>query len=359
LTIRPLAAILGHVPPLKETAVDTYYRMLGDIEAGRIEPVYYLCGPERLLIDRLVVALRRAVLDPATAEFNHDVVSAGEASIGKILQLPRTVSMLGGRRLVEVRDADALPAESHDDLLAYLAHPVPDAVLLFTGTKSDARFKLWKTLDQKGWLGKFEAVRGAPLFRFLQAEAKRLEVRFAPGAVELLVDLVGTDFLTLASAVEKLCLYVGAGGTIPPEAIDQVVSETRQAVIFELTDAIGDGNVATALPSLRALLEAGEPEVKILVMIARQIRLIWMALAARGEQGPRVDLGPVLGVPPFVARKIGSQADRFTLAAIRVAHERIYQTDRALKSSRVPRPLILEKLVIDLCAQQARSTPIR
>jgi DNA polymerase III subunit delta len=347
------------VAPGKDNAVDTYYRLLADVEAGRLAPIYYLCGPERLLIDRLVAALRRAVLDPDTEEFNHDAVTAGDTTPGAVLQLARTVPMMGERRLVEVRDADQWTAEVQEPLIAYLEQPVTTTVLTFTAAKVDARFKLFKMLDQRGWLGRFEPVRGVPLFRFLQAEAQRLGVRFAPGAAELLVELVGTEILALASAVEKLCLFVGTGGTVQPEVIDQVVSETRQAVIFELTDAIGDGNVGAALPSLRALLQAGEPEVKILVMIARQIRMIWMALSARAERGARADLGSVLGVPPFVAKKIGAQAERFTLSAIRAAHERIYQTDRALKSSRVPRALVLEKLVLELCAQQARPGRIR
>ncbi|MFH2006030.1 MAG: DNA polymerase III subunit delta [bacterium] len=333
------------------STVDLYQRLLRDVEQGRLLPIYFFAGAERLLMDRLVAAIRRAALSGAAAEFNHDQVGAKEAGAGQIVQLARTVPMMGERRLVEVRDADGLSAKDHEQLLPYVAAPVDSSVLVFTATKVDGRLKFFKALDKAGYLCRFEPVRGAPLLRFLDAEAKRLGARLGPGVAELVVELVGSDFLALASAVEKLCLFVGAGGVVQAEQVDAVVAQTRQAVIFELTDAVGEGNVGSAMRSLRSLLVAGEPEQRILFMIARQFRLIWRALDALSSGARPGDLAGVIGVPPFIARKIASQAGRFDASAVHAAHEEIYSADRALKSSRVPRGLILERLVIGLCSR--------
>jgi DNA polymerase-3 subunit delta len=338
------------------STVDLYTELMRGVQADQLQPLYFLAGEERLLMDRLVAAIRRKVLAGGAAEFNHDQVAAKEVGGSQIVQLARTVPMMGDRRLVEVRDAEGLAAKDLEQLLPYVEKPVSSSVVVFTATKVDGRLKFFKALDKAGFLARFEPVRGAPLLRFLDAEAKRLGARLGPGVAELLVDLVGGDFLALASAVEKLCLFVGQGGVVDVEQVDSVVAQTRQAVIFELTDAVGAGNVGAALGSLRNLLEAGEPAQRILFMIARQFRLIWRALDALAAGARPGDLAAAIGVPPFVASKIGAQARRFDAAAIHEAHAEIYRADRALKSARIPRNLILERLVMGLCAHDSRKT---
>ncbi len=335
----------------RKSTVDVYTELMRGVQQDKYLPIYFLAGEERLLIDRLVAKIRGKVLAGGAAEFNHDQVGAKETGGGAIVQLARTVPMMGDRRLVEVQNAEGLAAKDYEQLLPYVENPVSSTILIFTATKVDGRLKFFKALDKAGYLGRFDPVRGAPMLRFLDSEAKRLGARLGPGVAELLVDLVGSDFLALASAVEKLCLFVGEGGVVDAEQVDSVVAQTRQAVIFELTDAVGAGNLGSALSSLQNLLQAGEPQQRILFMIARQYRLIWRALDAMAEGARGGDLAGAIGVPPFVARKIGDQARRFDVHTIHEAHAEIYRADRALKSSRLPRNLILERLVMGLCAR--------
>jgi DNA polymerase-3 subunit delta len=334
----------------RPSTVDLYRRLTRDIDQGNLLPIYFFAGAERLLVDRLVSSIRKLVLADGVAEFNHDSVDA-KAGAGQIVQLANTVPMMGSRRLVEVRDAEGLQAKDFELLLPYVERPSESTVLIFTATKVDGRLKFFKTLDKAGYLARFEPVRGQPLLRFLESEARRLGATLGPGVAELVVELVGSDFLALASAVEKLCLFVGEGGRVDAEHVDAVVAQTRQAVIFELTDAVGEGNVGKALGSLGNLLGAGEPEQRILFMIARQFRLIWRAIDALAAGARPGDLPGAIGLPPFVARKIAAQARRFDVDTIHAAHAEIHRADRALKRSRMPRGLILERLVIGLCGR--------
>ena len=342
--------------PRRANTVDRYQSLMRDLRDGQIQPVYFIAGEERLLVDRLLARIRRQVLADGLAEFNHDQLTAGAVGGAEILAAARTVPMMGDRRLVEVREADALKAPELEKLLPYLEAPVDSTVLVFVAAKADGRLKFFKALDKRGYLARFDPVRGAPLHRFLESEAKRLGARLGPGVAELVAELVGDQFLALASAVEKLCLYVGEGGVVQQEHVDAVIAQTRQSVIFELTDAVGEGNVDVALASLQSLLRGGEPEQRVLFMITRQVRMIWSALEAMAQGARPGDLAGVLGVPPFVARKIAGQARRFDLPSIRAAHAEIHRTDRALKRVRLPRHLILERLIIGLCLARAQRT---
>ena len=347
------------MPPRRANTIDRYQELMRALRAGSLQPVYFLAGEERLLVDRVLLAVRKAALADGLAEFNHDQLTAGAAGAAGIIQAARTVPMMGERRLVEVRETEALKAPELEKLLPYLEEPVDSTVLVFLADKVDARLKFFKALDRKGFLARFDPVRGTPLLRFLDSEAKRLGARLGPGVAELISELVGADLLALSSAVEKLSLYAGEGGTVLAEHVDAVIAQTRQSVIFELTDAVGEGNVDVALGSLQSLLQGGEPEQRVLFMITRQVRMIWTALEAQAAGTPPAGLPAVLGVPPFVARKIAAQARRFDLASIRAAHAEIHRTDLALKRVRLPRHLLLERLIIGLCLARSQSRGAR
>ena len=103
---------------------------LKDIRAGKIAGVYYLCG-EAYPRDRMVAELRGAVVGDQASAFNYDAFDGKEAKAGQILAAARTAPMLGGRRLVQVRGAEALVADELNQMLDYLKDPAPYTCLLF------------------------------------------------------------------------------------------------------------------------------------------------------------------------------------------------------------------------------------
>lgn len=107
--------------------------------------------------------------------------------------------------------------------------------------------------------------------------------------------------------------------------------------------------------SLQELLAGGANELYILTMIARQFRLILGAkdLADRGASEAR--LAQELHVPPFVARKLLSQARHFQADELETIHRRVLEMDRAIKTGRIEARLALELLVVETCARSKRA----
>jgi DNA polymerase III delta subunit len=131
-----------------------------------------------------------------------------------------------------------------------------------------------------------------------------------------------------------------------------VVSHTREQVIFELTDAVGMGDRDRALSVLdgifqeSALAEIGQANM-VLAMLTRQIRLVFTATVTKGG------LEDAAGVPPFVARKLRAQAQRFDEGRLRTAYAGLARLDSDLKggsavAGRSPR-LALERWILDVC----------
>ncbi len=322
--------------------------ILAQVERGTIAPLYYLCG-ETYPIDQVVRAVRRQVLGEKENAFNYDLLSADEAQAGGILDAARTLPMFGPRKVVLARDLQLLEAEELNRLLPYVKDPAPSTVLLLLAEKADLRLKFFGELKKHGVLAKFEPLRERQAAGWVAAEARRLKIELRPGAAESIAEAVGTDMAQLASALERVSLFAGPGRAVEPSQVDELLLQTRQRSIFELTNAVGRGRRREALLVLRKMLQDREPGVRIVTMLARHLRQLWSAreLTERGQS--KGDIASALGIHPYFVGDMLEQARKWSVPVLRRTHRALFEADRRLKSSRLADAIILEQLVLALC----------
>ncbi len=296
------------------------------IEHG-LDPIYVLHSEHPILIERAIAAIRDAAVPPETRGFNYDVVE-GKPSGQRIVALAQTLPMMAQRRMVFVRDLGLLPADDAEPLVAYLAKPNPSTVIVAVTTKLDKRLKLFAQLSKKGWLHVLEAPRQAG--PWVRAEAQERGVKLDAAAVNRLIDTCGNDLSRLAMAIEQLGLYK-AGKPVTSDDVDDLIADTRERSVFELTDAIGAADRVRALAAVASLCDQRESAVGVVVMLARHVRQLAMLHAMRSGNVPRGEWGSKIGVPPFVVDKLIAQARHYTPGALATATRRLAAADRALK----------------------------
>lgn len=313
--------------------------LLAEVRAGRLAPLYVFHSEHPVLIERVVTAIRDVAVPPAARGFNYDVVE-GKPSASKIVALAQTLPMMAQRRMIYVRDLAGIPADEAEPLLAYLAKPNPSTVVVAVASKVDKRIKLFAQLSKKGFLHGLEAPR--QLAPWVRAEAQALGVKMDPAAITRLVEAVGSDLSRLALAVEQLGLYAmepaAPGGTgkasrrpVTSDDVDDLIADTRERSVFELTDAIGAADRGRALAAVGSLCDQRESAVGVVVMLARHIRQLSLVHTLRAANTPRNEWGSRLGVPPFIVDKVVAQARSYSPAALSAATRRLAEADRALK----------------------------
>jgi DNA polymerase-3 subunit delta len=140
--------------------------------------------------------------------------------------------------------------------------------------------------------------------------------------------------------------------------------------VFDFTAALASRQPARALPLLGGLMEQGEPPLRLLAMIAREVRLLLIARECldgalrgrwRAETSFNVFQSRVLphvdaetreafgNAHPFVLYRRFQDAGRIDARALRSALPRLSEIDVRLKSSRSDAAILLEAFVIDWC----------
>ncbi len=320
-------------------------------------PVYFVYGKERYLVDRAIELLKDRVCDPRTRDFNYELFQGKEATPDRIINAARTLPMMARRRLVMVRDFDAMKADEQARLIPYLEAPAPEACLILEADKLDQRTRFGQAVRKLAVSVKLEPLYERQLLGFVRTEAKQRGVRFDVGAAELLCEEIGAELGTLADTVERLALYsaqraqAGGEALVSAADVEAQVPGGRQRTVFELADAVGKGDRARALKVLAAMIESRESGVKVVAMLARHVRQLWSADGLLRTRAPKSEFAAALGVPPFFVDGIVEQARRVGLGgegAFRALHGALLRADRALKSSRLDEARLLERLVLEM-----------
>ena len=319
---------------------------------GSLDPVYVLVGTERLLIERAVNAARQAVDSMGAPGFNLEIFDGKGLDATRVVSAARTLPMMADKRFVLVRRFDAMAPTEQNRLAEYLSDPSESACLMMTADKLDGRSKLGKAAKKAGCLIDAKPLRGRELREFVRAEATARDHKIAAEAIETLLDAVGDDLAAIDDAMERLSLFVGAGQRIDADAVRQCVTRIRVESIWTLVDAIGLKDRRKGVAAAQSLLDDREPPLRLLAMVARQLRIVARMREALSEGLRPQEAAKRAGAPPFKAGDLTESARRFTADSLGDAFALIAEADRALKGSKRPPDVVLQDAVLALCADR-------
>jgi DNA polymerase III subunit delta len=332
------------------------------LKNNSLKPVYLWYGEEEFLIRRALARLEEWL--GQEEELAAKIVLDGlETPLAEVLTEARSPQLWGGRQLVVVWQVERYKSKELAVLEKYLQAPSGQTclVLIAPGLKPKEiqAHAIWgRLLEQEAALG-FPRLREGELPAWLEREAKRQGKTLGPGAARQLVEVVGQNLLELHQELEKLILYTGAETTITGTDTARLSSHSRAHTIFELVEALGQNRPDKALKVLGRLLELGEPASVILVMLARQIRLLMGTREGLKRRLDATALAKELGVPRFVAEKLQRQAGSFRLAQLKGQLIRLHEADQQIKTGMAVPRLLLEKFILDLCPLPALKLPPR
>jgi DNA polymerase-3 subunit delta len=153
----------------------------------------------------------------------------------------------------------------------------------------------------------------------------------------------------MGNEINKLVAFT-SGRQIEEKDIRGVVSASQEADIFAMIDAVMDRQAGPAEQILEKLLQNGAVPPQILVLIARQVRVLIQIRQLRGLKRPAAEIQTATGIiNPFAWEKTSRRADRYTLERLKGVYLKLLSTDLAVKTGKFEGDLALNILVADLC----------
>ncbi len=184
--------------------------------------------------------------------------------------------------------------------------------------------------------------------RWIEERAEASQGKISREAAEMLAMLVGPDLRLLDQEIDKLLPYTNGERPVSADDVRTLVSRARETSIFDLVDCVGRRETDRALQLLHCLLEEGEHPLQILTMLARQVRILIQVRELREQGLGRPEIAGRLKLHPYVAGKAVDQAAKIDMARLEAAHQRLVETDWAIKTGKMEETLALDLLVVGL-----------
>lgn len=331
-----------------------------DAPAGTVHPVYAVAGDEDFLRRRAVARLQDIVLDGADPAFAFSPFPAdSKPDFSTVRNELATAPFLSPRRLVVVEGADAFVTAHRAALEKYALAPSPVGVLVLEVKTWPATTKLAKLLAGDPTIA-CAAPKPQSLPRWCGEWSKsRYGKKLAPGAGQLLADLVGPHLGVLDQELAKLACFVGARGEVTPADVDAVAGRNASANVFKILEAVGDGDATTALAILGTLLGNGEEPVGLFAgPLASQLRRIAQAGSLVRQGVPTQQALDRAGVAKWPAARDAALSAMRHLGVRRLGQlfGWLVETDLGMKGgSPLPQRLVLERFLVRLAQPRAAS----
>lgn len=341
------------MPPKGKPDNTGYQKLKKDLSAGKPGQLYIFHGEETYLRDYYLGRLRELLLAGGMGEFNLHEIAAKDMSPHALEEAVDCLPMMAERTMIQVTDFDLFKAgekdrEAYIRILSQLpAYCCVVFVYDLIDYKGDARTKLAAALKAHGTVVNFIRQDQGDLVdwvrRRFHALGKEIDSRLALDLIFLCGDLMHN----LIGEIEKIAAYA-KGPHITRGDIEAVATPQLDAVVFRMTDAIGEGQFDKAMGVLGELFQMQEAPIKIMWSLGRQMRQLYSArLALERGQGTAFVAG-LWNLKPYPADKLVRSAKRFSLPWCRRAVVRCGQVDLAMKSTGQDGKELLTGLMLEL-----------
>ena len=363
-------------------------------KAAKKAQVFLFYGEEGYQISTMVAAVVQRSLspdeqamnllvlenDPPVAELLHLVESApffGDRKVvwiknSKLFQAPRRKAGNEDEAEEEEAEEEAAPESSRQKsnpaeaannseetrLLGLIANMPSYATLIFTALKADKRKKTVKMIADKGEvheLNPFRAHEDREIRFWVEEYLKKQGKQLQRDAMEHLMAALSTMAQVprgfLAAEMDKAALYAGNDPVISKKALEAVLAAVPEISAFAMTDALARRNATQALARLEELFVSREPPLKIIGLLAYNVRRWWQVRQIIDRQGSEAEMLAALGTKagsPFMARRTINQSRSFDSASLKQALLTLADANVSIRSGGDPRPY-LERLIIALC----------
>ena len=292
-------------------------------------PAYLLTGSDRPKVVRALRRLRSRFGDESVEHLTAETSGGGDA-VAACNALGLFAGGDGGR-LVIVEGVEKWRKADAEAVAAYLADPVPGAVLALVADEPPRSDALAKAVQGPGRVLAYDAPKPRDLPAWVRAQFESLGATVEPDATRALIEIVGDDLVALTTEADKITTWA-RGSAISRADVEAMATPAREAASWAITDAWGDRDGATLLAAAEAELERRDA-FAIAVRVASHVSLVRSVKVLVAEGIPTREIAKRLKIHEFRIRKATGHADRYSHEELDAAVVRLAALDAAIKGA--------------------------
>ncbi|WP_081707534.1 DNA polymerase III subunit delta [Bacillus massiliigorillae] len=319
-------------------------------------PLYLLYGPEPFIIKKTLSTLMENALEESEVEFNVSNFDLEETPIHIALEEAETFPFMGERKLVILHNPYFLTAEKTKEkvehniqlFLDYVENPSPFSIVVIAAPyeKLDERKKITKQLKKYATVVEANKLKDQELIKWIEGQAATHGVQIERDAIQALMETAGQNLLLLSNEIEKMALYVFEEKVITVQTVNDLASKSLEQNIFTLIDFIMNRKASQAIQLLQSLLRQNEEPIKVLALMASQVRIMYVAKSLAQNGYGQQKIATHLKIHPFRVKLALEKARYFHEKELMTFLNNIADADYKMKTGQMDKALLLELIIL-------------
>ena len=313
--------------------------------------IFVFYGDEDFLINKAVLEIEEK--HPHGQVIKYEL---NETNIRILLEDASMVSLFDEEKIIIGYNADFLSGvikkekinHDIDALSKYVEHPNPNStiILIVPSDKLDKRKTIVKKLLDKAEVKELNKLSSNGLLNFAKEIFAKNNYQISLKALNMLIELVGSNLYLLNNECEKLMIYKIDEKKIDEENVEEMIVKYDFDNDFALTDAVINKDINKSLILYHELLKRNEEPIKIIVMLANKFRLIFQVKRLHAKGFNNNQIASELGAHPYsveLANKVQLK-DKELLNYL----ELLANLDEEIKTGKVNKDVGLEMFLLKL-----------
>jgi DNA polymerase-3 subunit delta len=271
-----------------------------NIPEESIRPGYFFYGEEMFPAHQFIRELKTALFSPDNEGMSIERFTTTGTPWREIIDIARIIPFFFSPWRLLLVEADAEEDEELSpvevkNIKGYFGSPTPRTVVIVLCPgrlpKSYPLSKLFSSLGPEAVLvQEFKPLKGKALLAWANEKLAALGKRASEEAVELLLEMAGSDLMRLSNEIDKISSYLGEKKLIEADDVGQISDWVRGYVEWELSASLEKGDLGQSLMILnKRFHESAKPE-HVLYSLTAFFRDIQVAKAGLGEKRDRKEI---------------------------------------------------------------------
>lgn len=313
--------------------------------------IYLFYGIEDYLIQKEIDSIKQKNNIEEISISRYDLTNT---NIEKIIEDCEMNSMFTDKKVIIVNNSYIFTGQSKkgqieqnlEALEKYINNPNIDTLLIFISDseKLDERKKIVKLIKQKGIVKEFNTTTN------INSIVKSFfnDYKISDSSITKLINRVGNNLPLLEEEAEKLKLYKDDLKEINDEDILKITNKNVDLDIFKLIDNIIMKNKKVATETYNEMIKYGEEPIKILIMIASQIRLMYQTKLLYKKGYTEKDSASLLGIHPYRVKLATEKGRKYTESDLLMYLDNLADLDSKIKQSNVDKKMAIELFILKI-----------
>ena len=331
-----------------------------DIRNKQCQRLYFFHGEETFLLHHYLDQLKKILLDELTESFNFHKLNNETFDIQSFADSVENLPMMADNTFVWVDEIDIFKMnEAEREKMCEILSDIPDyCTVVFTyittAWKPDKRLKkLWEAVEKNGMIVEFAKQEPRDLIPWVVRHFASRKKQISNDLCAYLIDITGGTMTALSGEIAKIAAYSGSD-TIKKSDIDAVTEPVLDAIVFQMTNMLSQGEYGSALLKLQQLLKMQQDPLSILGAVGSHFRRLAAARILLDNGKGAAELMRLCGLGDYPARKTIAAAGKFSSRFYAKTAELVLETDNQIKTSFDDPDRLLELLILRL-SQEARN----